>query len=125
MDGFFHAAASPGEPAAWRCGHTELLQTLLQDCPARADGDRREPLLSSTLAISERDARVTLAHVMWLLKLLQMSSFKFSEFKATVDTFSPLPGNASFLRRGRSGVARIKSFTAELVKFVGNKMQNL
>lgn len=46
---------------------------------------------------------------------------KFSELNA----FSPLLGNASFLRRGRSGFARVKLLSTELVKAVGNEKQNL
>lgn len=45
-----------------------------------------------------------------------MSSFALNSENLTVDTFSPLPGNASFLRRGRSGIVRVKLVTTELVK---------
>lgn len=45
-----------------------------------------------------------------------MSSFALNSENLTVDTLSPLPGNASFLRRGRSGIARVKLLTTELVK---------
>lgn len=58
-------------------------------------------------------------------KTAAMSSFALNSENLTVDTFLPLPGNASFLKRGRSGIARVELLTTELVESVGNKMQNL